>query len=238
VEITKNFSLFPYHLLKDLERSVVITKGDDFTPLLSDLDESKFADGIVKFFKRRKPVKVYNLGNKVSTFTGTLRELRAINFAHGDVSQLKSWLTKGEFPVTREDDNHIVLHDANLVVAKTAGGKSPSGAPDHLARLFASNQIMKQVGSSYFEEKEFPDDLVKEARKAYVVSPVSSLIVLETQQDYDRFGIADDGESLLNAKKNSSGAVPEPHEWVLIGVCLAMMTWMIIRRQKGLLLWK
>jgi hypothetical protein len=35
-------------------------------------------------------------------------------------------------------------------------------------------------------------------------------------QDYDRFGIDESKDSLGNAKINSSGAIPEPHEWAII----------------------
>ena len=75
---------------------------------------------------------------------------------------------------------------------------------------------MRKVGTHYFNDDYINESLVDEAATAYVVSPVSSLIVLETQKDYDRFGIADKEDSLKNASKDSSGAVPEPHEWALI----------------------
>jgi hypothetical protein len=48
------------------------------------------------------------------------------------------------------------------------------------------------------------------------VSPVSSLVVLETREDYKRFDIKDTDNSLKNASLNGKGAVPEPHEWALI----------------------
>ena len=75
---------------------------------------------------------------------------------------------------------------------------------------------MRKSGAHYFSHDFINDDLVDEAATAYVVSPVSSLIVLETQEDYKRFDIQDKENSLKNATKKSSGAVPEPHEWALI----------------------
>jgi len=59
------------------------------------------------------------------------------------------------------------------------------------------------------------DSLVAEAATAHVVTPVSSLVVLESQKDYDRFDIKET-DGLKNATKSSTGAVPEPHEWALI----------------------
>jgi hypothetical protein len=52
--------------------------------------------------------------------------------------------------------------------------------------------------------------------KSFIVTPVSSLIVLETDKDYDDMGIDENKNSLLNATKKGKGAVPEPHEWVMI----------------------
>ena len=49
-----------------------------------------------------------------------------------------------------------------------------------------------------------------------MVSPVSSLVVLETQADYDRFDIVDSKNSLKNASMKGNGAVPEPGEWAII----------------------
>ena len=97
-----------------------------------------------------------------------------------------------------------------------ANNKAADNAPDHLARLFAYNNIMRQVGAGYFTNDFVDDALVKEASAANVVSPVSSLIVLESEADYERFDITDANHSLYNASKQSSGAVPEPHEWALI----------------------
>jgi hypothetical protein len=64
---------------------------------------------------------------------------------------------------------------------------------------------------------------VQEAVKAYVVSPVSSLVVLETKKDYERFGIEDSKNSLRNASLQSKGAVPEPHEWALIIIAVLVV---------------
>jgi hypothetical protein len=73
---------------------------------------------------------------------------------------------------------------------------------------------------------------VDEAATAYVVSPVSSLVVLETKEDYERFGIKDKDNSLHNATKNSSGAVPEPHEWALIIVFLLFIAFTVLRSSR------
>jgi len=74
------------------------------------------------------------------------------------------------------------------------------------------------------------DELVRIAEQAHIVSPVSSLIVLESQADYERFDITKSKGSLVNASAQSSGAVPEPHEWMLIGLVLVVGVYLLIKR--------
>jgi hypothetical protein len=62
-------------------------------------------------------------------------------------------------------------------------------APDHLLRLYAYNHILQQIGGHYFQKDYLVDSLVTEAARANVVTPISSLVVLETQADYQRFDI-------------------------------------------------
>jgi XrtN system VIT domain protein len=216
--LAKNFSLFPFYLIDHPEDALVITKGDIFTPHLSDFRESAFAFRMEKFFASTKKVKVFNLAGGMSTYINSLREMRAIEVNTGTVPELKRVLDHKQFHRFSEDDSTIILSEARLSITReTASPRvDKDTAPDHLARLFAYNDIMRRIGSGYFRDDFIDESLVSEASKAYVVSPVSSLIVLESQADYDRFDIHDQGTSLFNASKQSSGAVPEPQEWALI----------------------
>ncbi|MGN6417279.1 MAG: hypothetical protein ACTHMC_07300, partial [Pseudobacter sp.] len=67
------------------------------------------------------------------------------------------------------------------------------------------------------------DSLVAQAAEAHVVTPVSSLVVLESKADYDRFDIKASENSLHNAAIASKGAVPEPHEWALIILAILIL---------------
>lgn len=226
---TQNFTLFPFYLIKDIEHALVISKGKELSPHLSDIKESVFAKRISSYFSTGKKVKLFCLDGSTSTYVSSFRELRGLDFASGDIGQLNTLLKLNQFPLYDESDNKIILHDAHLTIHKTSiDSTKKNNSPDHLARLFAYNDIMRKVGTNYFNESFINDDLIKEASSAYVVSPVSSLIVLESQKDYDRFGIKDEGNSLHNASKASSGAVPEPHEWMLIivfGMLVLFATW-------------
>jgi XrtN system VIT domain protein len=226
-----NFSLFPYHKLNDIEHSLVVTKGNRLSPHLSDIKESKFAKGISTFFASGKKVKVFNINGVKSTYTASLTELRGLEFCEGNIADLKKILETKIYPGSVETDNTIALHEAGMKITRTYDSVSlvPGNAPDHLARLFAYNDIMRKVGSGYFNDDYINEALVDEAATACIVSPVSSLIVLETQEDYKRFGITDKANSLNNAARQSSGSVPEPHEWVLIMMFVAFAFYMKFR---------
>ncbi|HEX2630702.1 MAG TPA: hypothetical protein VHM26_16915, partial [Chitinophagaceae bacterium] len=117
------------------------------------------------------------------------------------------------------------IHKSDMVIEKTPGTVASTG-PDHIVRLFAYNHIMQQLGAGLLLDRPIDDSLVTIARKAYVVTPISSLIVLETQQDYDQHTIQDLDQSLKNASMHSKGAVPEPHEWALIIIGASLLIWL------------
>jgi len=226
-----NFSLFPFHYIPDTENAIVVTKGKELSPYLRDIKASAFAAGITKYFAAGRKVFVFNLDGGVSTYIRSLKEFRAFHFTQGNPETLRDLLKTKTFPVVTESEEQVVLYESRMVIQKklTSDNNTTDNAPDHLARLFAYNNIMRQVGAGYFKDEFVNDKLIDEAATAYVVSPVSSLIVLETDEDYERFGIKDKENSLHNATKNSSGAVPEPHEWALIIVFLMFVAFSVVR---------
>jgi XrtN system VIT domain protein len=231
--LRQNFSVFPFHLLHDESQSIVITKGRKLSPHLSDFKDSMFAMEIGKYFSTGHRVAVYNIDDNVSTYIASLREFRTVNFASGSLGQLKCWLAENKFPENGETASSIIVHDSKVSIEKTTSRPFEKGvvvAPDHLARLFAYNDIMRKVGPNYFDNSFITSELVNQASEAYVVSPVSSLIVLETQEDYERFGIQESVNSLQNAVRQSTGAVPEPHEWALIILFALLLIFLKVRR--------
>lgn len=226
----RNFSVFPFHRIKDFSNTLVVTKGKAVSPHLSDFKSSLFARSVNDFFSQGNKVNVYNLQGGSSTYIKSLKEFRTLNYAVGSPAELKAMLASGNIHEVIEDEGKIVLNDAGMIISKSASVTVKTDtAPDHLARLFAYNDIMRKAGSHFLDENYVDDELVNTASKANVVSPVSSLIVLESQQDYDRFDIAESVNSLKNATRNSSGAVPEPHEWALIIVFALLILYIRLR---------
>ncbi|MGZ5281307.1 MAG: XrtN system VIT domain-containing protein [Bacteroidia bacterium] len=217
-----HFSMFPLYEIEDRKNSLLITKGTSTSPNLSDLQKSNFHAGITKLEEDSVPLKTYCLESReLSPYMKTLKEFRMIQCENGGMEELKAILTKNTFPKNQENKQTLHIQPAQILITESAANSEvKSKAPDHFFRLFAYNQIMKNAGAKAIHKDFLDTNLVNLAQQAYVVSPVSSLIVLETQADYERFGIEKSKNSLGNASMKSSGAVPEPHEWALIVMVL------------------
>ena len=219
-----NFTLFPYHRIDDGKTSLVITKGDHKSPNLEDLKGSTFRENLFSYFNKTKyPVLVLDIGNEPNAFNRSLKEFNVINYFNVSLDDLKRFNDLNSYPVRITDENTIRLEGNGLSISKTTQTTNETGS-DHLMRLFYYQMIMDRIGKEYFnaDDKSYiQNELTQLASTANVVTPVSSLIVLETQEDYDRFGIERNIDSLGNATIKDNGAAPEPHEWALIigGFC-------------------
>lgn len=210
------FSIFPFNSIKDPASSIVITKNEGFSPNLSDLKDSDFLRDLKSATSNpANTYCVFSLNRDLSPYLKTLKEFRVFRYETGTVDLLEELIKKQEFAKSLETPNQVVMENCGLVINSEPVSFS-STAPDHLMRLFSYNHIMQQQGRNMFTDAAINDELVKLAQRANIVTPVSSLIVLETQQDYDRFNISNSETSLKNAAAKGTGAAPEPHEWALI----------------------
>jgi len=224
----RTFSLFPLHTIGQPERALLIAKSDGPTPNLNDLKGSGFYDATLEFLAKKRPLRVYHLGPRLSPYLKTLGEFRAVRLDYGTADGLAALLKGGKFLQSPERDGLVAVGRAGMLIAAT-DAPATATAPDHLMRLFAYNDILRKVGSDYARPEALREDLVAAARQAYVVTPLSSLVVLETQQDYERFGITASKDSLKNASVHASGAVPEPHEWLLILTAVLVMLSFLVK---------
>jgi XrtN system VIT domain protein len=197
---------------------------------IDELKESPFLVKTKEYIAKNDRINVFNLGNDLSLYIRSLQEFRIFRYDTGNADILIHHLKNGQFPEGKEDDQQVIIHKTDMVIEKTPLLKENNG-PDHVMRLFSYNHIMQKLGKGLLFDRPIEDSLVEEARKAYVVTPVSSMVVLETQKDYDRFGIKDSKNGLGNAALTSKGAAPEPHEWVLI-VVVVIGLFYIIRKKK------
>ncbi|MDT8411332.1 MAG: XrtN system VIT domain-containing protein [Vicingaceae bacterium] len=227
-----NFSLFPLYKVKDIPQSLLITKSSRISPTLEDLKNSSFSDELKTYLSERtEKVNLFNLSDELSPYLKTLKEFQVFNYTSGDMVALQHLLNKNVFVATNQDENSVLLDISNTVIKRDTNTNT-STAPDHLLRLFAYNKIMQECGRNYFTAENYVENnLIDIANEAYIVSPISSLIVLETIKDYERFGIDENKNSLKNASTESAGAVPEPHEWALIIILMGTLVFLYYKRK-------
>jgi XrtN system VIT domain protein len=218
---TKQFSLFPFHLIRNREHSLVISKSGNYSPNLSDLEGSTFLRSLREKTDDEQRVKLFHLGNEFSPYLRSLKEFRLFDFEYGNANLLAKLFEHGTFIREDESEDAVIIHSADIRIVRIPG-ETRSNAPDHLMRLFAYNQIMQKLGRNGLTKEITDSTLVNKANEAYVVSPVSSLVVLEKKADYERFDIKDSGKSLKNASLKNNGAVPEPAEWAMIIIIAAV----------------
>lgn len=218
----KRFSLFPIFLIQKPGEALLITKSDPQSPSITDLQSSQFYESLVNYLKDRPKIKLFNIDRRSSTYLKSLKEFRVFQYDEGSMERLKHIITYHEFPAYSETEREIVIEQAGIKLVETEGTVTGTG-PDHLLRLFTYNHIMQQTGVSILTGHQVDSTLMAAASKAFVVTPVSSLVVLETQKDYDRFNIDESKNSLKNASESSKGAVPEPHEWALILLAILVL---------------
>ncbi len=221
-----SYSLFPFHQIEHPESSLVITKASGISPTVAELKGSPFSENLAAYFKSHAGIRIWNIGSELSPYLKTLREFRVINYDAGDLNELRGELNKKVFKKYKEDENLVVVNDAAIEIVRTKGDAAQT-APDHLMRLFYYNSILRKTSNHYFSKDYHSEALVQDAQKAYVVSPLSSLVVLEKQEDYERFNIDKSKNSLDNASMNSAGAVPEPHEWLLIIAAVLFVAYLL-----------
>ncbi|MDX5419873.1 MAG: XrtN system VIT domain-containing protein, partial [Hymenobacteraceae bacterium] len=224
----QQYSLFPLQHIQNADLALVISKSNGTSPNLSDLKNTGFAEEMTEKLPLQSPVRVYTLSDQLSPYLRGLKELQVTANMQGDVEELATLLHQQQFIKAIPGKDVVRLGASGIGIARTANSTGGS-APDHLLRLFAYNHILQQIGPRYFSQSDIEDDLIAEAAQANIVSPVSSLIVLETQEDYERFDIQKSKDSLGNASMNASGAVPEPEEWALILLAILIVAFMTIK---------
>jgi len=98
----------------------------------------------------------------------------------------------------------------------------PEGSK-HISRLWARDRIYTLLS----EDKNNRSKAVDIAAKYQLVTMVSGAVVLESQQQYDQNGL-----SPVDA--NSVPTIPEPHQWILAFIILAMTLWFLKKNKLNL----
>lgn len=217
------------------EKSLVVTKCGASSPILADLKDSDYGIKTTDYLQAQQhPVHLLNIGTELSPLWRSLVELKLVNYEALAPRHAADAIRSGKLNRVREDSLRVSINESHLSIVKTpvADSSRGGGAPDHLLRMFAYNDILRRVGKNYFKKERYENTLFREAEEGYVVTPVTSMIVLETEADYERMGIDENKNTVGNAGIISGGAVPEPHEWMLIGLVLSLILHHLYRNKK------
>lgn len=228
----QTFSLFPIYRIPHPDRALLLTQAGNRSLFLDDLKGSPFADRITKNGGQKATLRTLNLSPETAGYLKTLSEFGAVHLVPATAETVAAGLGLKSFPLLQKQADAVVLPGAGMV-CKTSkvSPEQASVAPDHLARLFGYNHLISSIGQQYFDTSyRQKESLLVQAQHAHVLSPLSSLIVLETQADYDRFGIQKDQNGLANATLKEEGAVPEPHEWAMLILFVGLVLWLRWRK--------
>jgi len=217
------------------EKSLVITKCQATSPILADLKDSDYGIKTTDYLlAQNHRIQLLNIGTELSPLWRSLIELKLVDYEALAPRHAADAIQSEKLNRVREDSMSVSLNESHLSIVKTAVADSSRGgsAPDHLLRIFAYNDILRRVGKNYFKKERYETMLFREAEEGYVVTPVTSMIVLESDADYKRMGIDENTNTVGNAGIISGGAVPEPHEWMLIGLVLSLILHHLYRNKK------
>lgn len=106
--------------------------------------------------------------------------------------------------------------------ADAALGEQAEKTSDHLARLWAADQVRRLLEKGDDKARQAATDL---ALRYQLVTPVSGAVVLETAAQYDEAG-------LTPVERGSVPTIPEPEEWMLMAVVLVLLSGLLYRRRK------
>lgn len=222
------FSLFPFYLINKPEHSLVITKSGKSSPSLAEISESNFGKNLLA-----KPsltqYDIYNIGSDENLYLGSLNQYNFLNNDFGSIEKLSELVSNNKFVKNKNSEPNLVLLPQNKTAIVRTKETKPNNGSDFLARLFAYKKITQEyypIFAKTTSDSSLTNQLVTEGQIANVVTPITSLIVLETQKDYERFDIKNKTKTLDNSsifKNKEAGAAPEPHEWALIILCGLML---------------
>lgn len=232
--IKKELSIFPVFLIENRENSLCISKSTVNSFKLQDLMYTNFIKNTNPDSNPKSRILFFNIGDITASYLKALAEYQILNYYKGSIQELIKVLATNTFPVYEENENNIAIPCANISINRSFKSY-PSKAPNHLMRLFSYNYILKNYTGTWQEDTLLRAKLETESTLANIVSPVSSLIVLETKEDYERFNINEKYNSIFNADTDKEeGYTPIDDPGLIESIILISLMFLIfkIRRRK------
>lgn len=214
-------NLLPFQLFHE-DETLWVTAGERRSVPVSELNPSQRFSAL-STLKGEKPALVAVVNGRKSEYVQSLADPGLLEIVAEDSETLMQRLTERKRPYVLEDANSIALPLTGYRLIRLEERVEGVKGGDLLIRLAYYRQLMRLLGDRYFDKKRTDDDLLALARRGMIVSPVSSLIVLETERDYRNAGIDDDVSELGMSELAEPGAAPEPGEIALAVILLIAM---------------
>lgn len=210
-----HYSLLP--LYKLTPSSLIMTKSGTFSANFEELENSNYLQKIKTRTKERH-LKVINISAEINPFWQTVKEQKYVDYFQTSLKNSLKLIAHNQFVLFKTEENSVNIEPANISIKESPKtSTSKSTGPNHIYRMYAFGKVLDEqikIQSDTLANNQY----VALAKEANIVTPISSLIVLETDADYKNNGIEKNVDTLGNAAINNDGAVPEPHEWLMIVV--------------------
>ncbi|MDR7372739.1 XrtN system VIT domain-containing protein [Flavobacterium aquidurense] len=209
----------------------VINIGADITPFWQTVKEQKYVDYFQTSLKNSLRMIEKHQFVQFKTDTNSVN----IEPAHISIQENpKSNFSKNNGPnhiyrmyaFGKVLDEQVKIQNAYLSQKHESVSQDTTSVTAISVDEFRKEKIKNQNDSLVYNK------YVNLAKDANIVTPISSLIVLETDDDYKKNGIEKNVNTLGNASINNDGAVPEPHEWLLIIIGLSTLLWYYRKNKK------
>lgn len=227
---TLTYSLLPLYNLE--ENSLVITKCGTVSANFEELETSGYLKKL-KATAQQKKIKVINISENLNPFWQTVKEQKIVSYLKVDLKNCLKLIAENQFLEFKKLENTINVEPANIAIEETVlDSKIKNNGSSHIYRMYAFGKVLEEqvaIQNDSLTQNKF----VELAKDANIVTPISSLIVLETDEDYKKNGIEKNVNTLGNASINNDGAVPEPYEWALI--ILGLTTVLLYYRKQKML---
>lgn len=208
-----HYSLLP--LYKITKNSLIITKCGTFSANFEELEESDYLKKIRAKTKTQN-LKVINISAEINPFWQTVKEQKYVEYYQTTLSNSLKMVRENHFITFKTAENLVNIESAQISIQENSKDNiSKSTGSNHIYRMYAFGKVLEEQVKIQ-EDTLAANKYVTLAKDANIVTPISSLIVLETDEDYKKNGIEKNVDTLANASINNDGAVPEPHEWALI----------------------
>ena len=208
-----HYSLLP--LYKLAENSLIVTKSGTFSANFEDLEDSNYLKKIKTETKQRN-IRVVNVSADINPFWQTVKEQKYVDYFQTSLKNSLKMIEQHQFILFKSAKNTINIEPAQISIQENVKDSiSKSNGTNHIYRMYAFGKVLEEhvkIQADTLANNQY----VELAKDANIVTPVSSLIVLETDEDYKKNGIEKNINTLGNASINNDGSVPEPHEWLLI----------------------